>query len=262
MQRPWFIGPHLKVGRANHHIREFQSGLHKELANFDGYRIRVDKDSDSINDILEFEVTKPVDVIPFTLVAGDAIHNLRSALDHLWTEIAVRIAGAPDNKRLYFPMHETRDGVITTIKQGPIKKAAPDICELVIDHIKPYRGGNLPLWSLNKLDNIDKHRMPILIGTVQAIRGVSGKGEGPDPCVIENCSYVIQGTAGEPTVFRPMSFPKSLKMKITDYGHPIFDIVLSEATVFEGRSALPLLYELSDLVFGVIETLKAHMQRR
>ena len=30
---------------------------------------------------------------------------------------------------------------------------------VILDEVKPYRGGNTSLWELNKLDNIDKHNL-------------------------------------------------------------------------------------------------------
>ena len=264
MQEPWFIGPRLKIARANHHIFEFQAGLEKEATNFDGYRIRLDRESDPVNDILEFQVTKTINIIPFTLIAGDAIHNLRTALDHLWMEIAIRVAGDKQNKQLTFPMHKTRLELINTFNKASkkIRNAAPDICDLIVNEIKPYEGGNLPLWSLGQLDNIDKHRMPILVSSVQALRGVSGRGTGPNASTIVNCTYAIHGNSGKAEFFRPMSFPKTAKMEITNYGKPSFDIFFAEETVFKGRYALPLLRELSDLVFGVVNTIETHIQRR
>jgi hypothetical protein len=37
-----------------------------------------------------------------------------------------------------------------------------------IDATKPYKGGNDCLWRLNQLNNIDKHRLLITVGSVMA----------------------------------------------------------------------------------------------
>lgn len=35
-----------------------------------------------------------------------------------------------------------------------------------IDALKPYKGGNDPLWMLYRLNNIEKHRLLITVGSM------------------------------------------------------------------------------------------------
>jgi hypothetical protein len=42
-----------------------------------------------------------------------------------------------------------------------------------IDAIKPYKGGNDTLWLLNKLNNIDKHRLLIAVGYSNYFRSIT-----------------------------------------------------------------------------------------
>jgi hypothetical protein len=87
--------------------------------------------------------------------AGDIAHNLRSALDHLMCHLLL-VAGSGITKQDYFPIcqdfarYEAR-------KAGIVNRVRPKVIE-ALDRLKPYKGGNDPLWRGHELDRIDKHR--------------------------------------------------------------------------------------------------------
>jgi hypothetical protein len=57
---------------------------------------------------LKFELTsEPPEALP--LIIGDAIHNLRSALDHIWARL-YRVLGLDDSD-VYFPFKGTRESL-------------------------------------------------------------------------------------------------------------------------------------------------------
>lgn len=97
-------------------------------------------------------------------MAGDIVHNLRSALDHLAQQlVAVGMACAPiipltpiELRQIEFPIAETVEKYEAD-KARKIKGMLPEAIE-VIDRLKPYKGGNDALWRIHELDNIDKHR--------------------------------------------------------------------------------------------------------
>lgn len=106
------------------------------------------------------------------LIIGDAIHNLRAALDHIWVALAVE--SAPPEKRdttavkfATFPFHELRQNVKAAVEKGLIKEAFPDTERLILDEIRPHSdaGGDHVFWAITKLDKIDKHNL--IVPTVQ-----------------------------------------------------------------------------------------------
>lgn len=111
--------------------------------------------------------TLPVDVMT---VAGDVVHNLRTALDHLARQLVlVGMECAPivplterELRRIEFPIAETIDKYESE-KAGKIKGMLPEAIE-AIDRLKPYKGGNDALWRISELDNIDKHRSLFTLG--------------------------------------------------------------------------------------------------
>src|SRR4051812_2662692 len=97
-------------------------------------------------------------------MAGDVVHNLRSALDHLAQQlVAVGMACAPirpllpvEMRQIEFPIAETLEKYEAE-KARKIKGMLPEAVE-AIDRLKPYKGGNDVLWRIHELDIIDKHR--------------------------------------------------------------------------------------------------------
>jgi hypothetical protein len=92
-------------------------------------------------------------------LAGDVIHNLRSALDHLANQLA--LVGCPtltdkELRQIEFPIAETLKKYEDD-KARKVKGMRPEAVK-AIDDLKLYKGGNDPLWRLHELDNIDKHR--------------------------------------------------------------------------------------------------------
>src|ERR1700733_5044928 len=114
------------------------------------------------------------DPIPPSLVciAGDVIHNLRSALDHIVCAL-VQANGNSVIKENEFPIFD--DPIATAklqarfaLKVEGMRKEPQD----AIRDIHPYRGGNDTLWRLHRLDVIDKHKMMLAgFGAISAANG-------------------------------------------------------------------------------------------
>src|SRR5258708_2591931 len=94
----------------------------------------------------------PFDVV---VLAGEIIHNLRSALDHLAWQL-VETAGNVPSSDTMFPILLSLDGYESS-KIGKVKGMRPEAIK-AIDRLKPYKGGNDELWRIHELDIIDKHR--------------------------------------------------------------------------------------------------------
>jgi hypothetical protein len=87
-------------------------------------------------------------------VLGDAVHNLRAALDLLASELA-RINGKSD-PNVYFPFSATMAEFPAAVAKRNFDKAGHDAVTLV-HQLAPYRGGNELLRAIHDLDIEDKH---------------------------------------------------------------------------------------------------------
>lgn len=205
-------------------------------------------------------------------ITGDALFNLRAALDHLAYHLAV-VNGASDEilKTTYFPIYDDA-AKYNAGKAGRVRGMSP-AARNAIDAVKPYRGGNDVLWRLHRLNIIDKHRILLTVGS--AVRGIKF-----DNKVRRHLIKAIHAEAGfnltdeevearnfftEPQ--SPIFLLKVDAVLLTDYFKRDVDdkvdfkyeIVLDEPGVAEGNSLLDTLRQMEDCVGNIILSFKPHL---
>jgi hypothetical protein len=99
------------------------------------------------------------------LIVGDAMHNLRSALDHLAQQLYMAAAGSNRSDRdPEFPVAEERRGVEKRIDKLRAKKVPQGALDTIVA-LEPWRNGRGHLlWVLHAIDAIDKHRLLVTVG--------------------------------------------------------------------------------------------------
>ena len=246
-----FEGSKLKVKRANQHIGE----LNRLLADFIDSgccTVVIEKQSNTGNSIAQVKGAKPMP-LEIPLIIGDAIHNLRTALDLMACEI-VTIAGKTPNRHTKFPFRDTREEVIDAVDKGQIKIAGADIVALIVDDVKPYKGGNDALCGLHSLDVTDKHRLLIPIISLTGLVHVNAR---IGAMVLVDCEIRIESNG----VLNLTEFPSDSEIQYE--GEPVFEILFGNRQSFELRPVVPTLKQLSELVSGVIDTFqKAYLAKR
>jgi hypothetical protein len=100
--------------------------------------------------------------IEMGLLAADAIHNTRVALDHTLARLKEHLGGNPGSGS--FPICVTEDEWRTRVVKGrnsSLKGLDPSAADLIYAEQPFHRGApeEDPLRILNKLDNADKHRL-------------------------------------------------------------------------------------------------------
>jgi len=110
------------------------------------------------------------------LLVGDCVHNMRSALDHIVYEFVRSNPKRPANTphdRTMFPIADTKEGYLRQVNNLKRLAGVPEDVAALIDALQPYhrrdRGldyTKYPLWVLNKLENVDKHRRLMLTSAV------------------------------------------------------------------------------------------------
>jgi len=132
--------------------------------------------------------------IRFSMIAGDIIHNLRCALDHLVCQLVFRDGNEP-SWRNEFPIYDTQDIFFNEVK---FRKKNPEIGVLhgitvdgdawtIIEEAQPYKRTHFfesPLRVIKKFSNVDKHRtfLPQLAHTGNIIDTI---GWNPDAILLE-----------------------------------------------------------------------------
>ncbi len=184
-----------------------------------------------------------------SLIIGDYVHNLRSALDHLVWQLSLSTTLTP-TPRSQFPIFDKPNpGIKGRIKDWT--NDVPDKARDVIEDMQPYNRLGFAaghhrfyrLWQIDKLDGIDKHAA--LIVTILSESVVSEEPDGSR--IVTMFSNPLKD--GDP-VFWDTVFSKSIRPMSKDQPHiyvePTYGVVLEESPLL----TIPLseLIELHDFV--------------
>jgi len=133
------------------------------------YRLSSEFRADSREYVFTGQLTNPLDdLLLWGVMFGDAIHNLRSALDHLVWQL-VRLNGKTPTGDNQFPICDTGAAYWSAGKSGQSTRewrlrGVSDVHKALIDEMQPYRArippGQIHAFSaLRDLSNHDKHRL-------------------------------------------------------------------------------------------------------
>jgi len=205
---------------------------------------------------------------PIALMLGDALYNLRAALDYLAHELVV-IAGNEPSRQTAFPIfdkpNEYWEGMARKVK-GMRQMAIESI-----NRIQPYEGGfGHALWQLHRLNNIDKHRVLLTIALVNSGRTMTPGEEQQFAERFKRVHGAYPTGASRWRMLRGKAFPVSLnagdillKVPISEAQEDVrfsFDIAFNEREVKAGTTVFVLSRMMSDQVFEVVRSMGPHLQ--
>lgn len=155
----------LKLERAREHLQSLDTKIRGWIEE-DTYRYVPKLDPESGKKRIYFEVLQ--DPPPrYSLIIGDCLHNLHSALDNLVYELATVYTGIdplPEEraKELAFPIFGPKP-LKASKGREMIGCIHPD-AQTIIKKLQPHLRGKKkyatsPLWQLYRLSNLDKHRL-------------------------------------------------------------------------------------------------------
>jgi hypothetical protein len=171
MTHPALSGIREKIKWADKHIDDFKVAA-AEFTNSKPYSLRVDTETESGKPLVQMLEVRNIPP-EISLTVGDAIQNLRSALDYLACGLVDANKGVI-GRWTEFPIF---DGPIVTSRdkarfsgkvEGMRQEAIDDIRDL-----HPYQGGDNLLWRLHRLNIVGKHKMLVTAwGSITAINGL------------------------------------------------------------------------------------------
>jgi hypothetical protein len=251
MQGEPFFSSKLKVDRAKRHISELNSEITAFLDR-DPYRVIIEKGPNSGQCSWTIQVREEVP-IHFPLIIGDAVHNLRTALDLLACDL-VRLNGQT-TENVYFPFCLKRDDFEGAIKRRHIDRASPDVVD-IIRTLQPYKGGLDMLRAVHDLDITDKHQLLIPIFHCVIIPYSSFSSFFPNDQPFLTLLSTQSNRVKDGTVLQIGPITDEIKvgqnLKLT------FEIAFGDGQPREGQPILPTLHQLTSLITGIIEMFEAH----
>lgn len=155
-----------KVARGDEHIDALREAV-RDHFDKDKHTLVVKKDANR-PDGVRFDL--PMDApARIALIAGDAVQNLRSALDYLACALVVGNNSKPTEATQFPLMLRNIDGKGNTIPVKIDGEVHPDALA-VVEALQPYHAGHpsqaamVRLGQLKELSNVDKHRhLPIVV---------------------------------------------------------------------------------------------------
>jgi hypothetical protein len=260
----------LKIERANKHIDDLQAEI-RFFLDSNPYKIETKRNPDTRQMIYYVVSADPVPA-NIALIIGDILHCLRDALDHLAQQLY--LVGTGDTKgygdHIGFPI-VSRAKDFKSCLLGKVQDMGKNAIN-AIRALEPYPGGQgADLWTFHRLNNIDKHRLIVTVGS--SFRSV---GLGPImERMFKSTVPAEQFASMEPHMktlaadlfIRPADdlFPLKAGDELlidTPDSEPHqdmqfrFEVVIHEPGVIEGKPILETLIQFRDRVSGIIEAFR------
>jgi hypothetical protein len=162
---PPFGAARLKIERAGQHIAELRIAISGFLAS---KPVEIIVEAPDTFKLTQSHVwtARVRNTVPLAMssILGDAVHNLRTALDLLASDLAKLNGKNPAG--VHFPFAGDVLGLDDQIRRKNFTRAGPQAVKL-LRSLKPYKGGNIALRGLHDLDLQDKHQA--VLPTISAV---------------------------------------------------------------------------------------------
>lgn len=245
----------LRLKRARNQFEALRAEI-QEWCKTDSYTFTVEKDINTGEDVL---LIKGVKDLPgcWSVIAGEIVHNCRSALDNAIYDLTIRHSGKPI-ARSEFPIF--RDGSRFNESGIPRISGLTGECRTFIESTQPFNSDEpekTPLWILHELSNIDKHRTLSLLESMTSVSDVS-------LTAITGGIGLSNICLGSPGPFKTNTEIARWKTDISDIGHVDVKFHLARAITLDisepvwigGTGLIKTLDQLGDLSMGIVNDLE------
>lgn len=242
-----FRDARLKIKRANKHIEDLKGTI---LALKESSTVRVHENSHTgAKELIHtLEFAKYADDI--ALIVGDAIHNLRAALDFAWVSMLQTHIPTADFERAKFPVYPTPENLEGAINGININSASNiAIFNLLMVDIQPYETGKYGgiIYILHKLDITDKHLVLLGLRPRAGINGIVVK---------DDHSEIFRGY-GVPTESEPpYVIPFGANLQVENEGKLAFDLLLSDTGFYDFLEVTEVLSKFLNTVEHFIQLME------
>jgi hypothetical protein len=241
-----FAHSDLKLTRAKKHIADVDTII-RSLP--DAYVVTIERDDKTRQQSLKYNLPNAENIaLEIALVTGDAIHNLRTALDYAWVGTIGRLVPSALDSRTKFPVYATRKDLEGALRGRKIDVASPALFKWIASDIMPYAGGNDPLYNLHNLDISDKHTLLIPLMHITGVVGI----------VIENemTGEISKGNTLPATGPGPHFIPFEWEWRVKEKGKPSVDVLFNEESTLYGLAVSDMLSIFSNLTFSILQSMK------
>lgn len=252
-------GIDLKFERARKLLLELNEEIRAHLEGGAFTAENVDRADGGVDTIVH--IVKPAPA-SWSALMGDAIHNTRTALDHLAFALVSAAGGDTDNA--YFPITDEEGGWGRRARAA-LPGVSPEI-RAQVRALKPWRNGHPSLYLLHQLDIGDKHHL--IIATAGSSPGVLTDVIAPLRASLEQRTgvkvppqWIHLNSASSGTPIHEgdvvMSYPPDVRNQpeIIDMHMPTVAIVFGTDELVAGEHIIPVLGGILDSTQVAVEPL-------
>lgn len=244
---PQFKQARLKIQRADQYILDAKKRI-DIVTSPNSQTAWIDVDADAGVQTIHYRLHKLRDIPDIALVIGDAIHNLKTALDYSWMEVIGKLAPSAISRRSKFPVYGTIEELKAGLHGIKIDRLCPRLYDFIVFEIKPYQAGNSTIFCLHDMDITDKHRVLIPTTNYGNVAGLK----------LHDNSRPIESWGGELGGHTTITLP--LAHKIENTGHISVEIVFREGPL-ESSEVSETLRISSYVVLLVVELMEKFIER-
>ena len=241
-----FSAARLKLKRADKHIADVQQIV---LGLPDAYHSTAERDEESGLQIIRyFPPDTEMLASDLAVIIGDAIHNLRTAIEYGYLGVIERRATSAFDEHTKFPIGETREFVENALKGRKIDVLCPALFQWIVTQVKPYRAddGNCIITCLHDFDVSDKHWLLLPMVQVFDATGIILENEQGHETTGNTYAITVEN-AGPYWI----AFPRNYKIKNNGKLSPT--VVFNERNPFQGSTVLGTLSDFSKTATYLVE---------
>jgi hypothetical protein len=222
-----------KLIRAEEHLTTIRADIERCL---EKCSVLSERDAD-VNSRFHFTFSFPAPDLRLSVITGECLHDLRSALDHIVWQL-VLINGKTPTKDNMFPVCLTPARFISQVKKDRLCGISFK-AKTAIERLQPYYAGKPdpqfhPLWVLNQLMNIDKHRT-LALATIRAahlgadIMNSDGQviANVPTPDVLRDGAHIIVDAPGNVSEPDKVSVQFKTQLYVAFEDAPVTDLEMN-----------------------------------
>jgi hypothetical protein len=249
-----FESAKLKLDWAKRHVSDLQSAF-DEFVRTHRYTTRIGNDPKTGEITIELLFNEQIPTT-LSLVLGDAIHNLRTALDHAVWELIGLDGGTQDRSTSLPTASNQRDYEAAC---NGVKTPREDTKKFLIG-LAAYKGGaGDELYSLHLLDNAEKHRTITPLAAIARVASAKFIGpSGGSAVTMKNCAFGL-GTDGLARIAR---LGPGFTVEFEQDAKPTIDIFFRDTESLRLQPIVPTLSRLAEAVSNQLEEFKTFVATR
>jgi hypothetical protein len=242
-----FRDARLKVKRANEHLEELAAAI---VALEKTYVSRIEPHPLLNAQSLVHEVPNVENaLLDLSLIVGDIIHNLRTALDFAWYSTISKCLPDKISDCTKFPVRQTRQNLAAALHGIEVDTRCKRLFDCMMSDIQPFKGShNSAVWTVHDLDICDKHLLLLELAPQGYIRGITlrDRNGGLHP---DGATWAVPGAG-------PYCVDYVEGIKIEDKGNLSFAITLADAGMYKVVEVESLLSSFTSYTLHVIRLLE------